>query len=70
MSSAELLAAEPGACRKLSGRWGHQVLTYVDDASFVRFSQIKAESNMMNLAAGSVFKNTQGRTSAYFLYTS
>lgn len=34
------------------------MLTYTDDASFVRFAQIKAQSNMINLALGSVFKNT------------
>lgn len=38
MPSAKLLAALPRVCRKLSGKQGCQVLTYVDDASFVRFS--------------------------------
>lgn len=38
MPSAELLAALPRVCRKLSGKQGCQVLTYMDDASFVRFS--------------------------------
>lgn len=52
------LFSAPRVCRKLSGKRVCQVLTYTDDASFVRFSQIKAQSNMINLAPGSLFKNT------------
>lgn len=70
MPSAELPAALPRVRRKLSRKRGCQVLTYADDASFVRFSQIKAQSNMINLTPGSMFKNIRDRTSALFLYTS
>lgn len=38
MPSAELLAALPRVCRELAGKQGCQVLTYRDDASFVRSS--------------------------------
>ena len=58
MPAIQQKAALPRVRRKLSGKQGCQVLTYGDDASFVRFSQIKALSNMINLAPGLMFKNT------------